>query len=156
MHRVTRIPETLAIQQRWFVTEPGDGEESALLRLYSPFTLSPLQNPSDYSDLAYALETWENHEHWFDGVAFRVTAPWLMLTIGQSVTPAGRVTRSARDIAKNLCGYWEISRNGHDLQGILWSPQGATNQAGIFAGHAVHVCGDGICSVTLQPIPGCG
>lgn len=153
-----RLPESLANLPRWLVTEPcGDGD-TVMSRPYSPVTLSPLRHnhPGDYSNLAYAVESWASHSHWFDGIAFRMGTPWLVVIIQHAVTPAGHVTKAARDVAKQLGGCWEFARNDEDVQAILWSSQAVTYQVGLFAGHAVHVCGNGICPVTLRPVPGCG
>ena len=155
---VRRFPKCLRNVLTWFVTEPREAPGSMCFGSYSPVTLEPLRydQGGDYTRLDYAMQTWKDHGHWFDGVGFRVSCPWTVLVIQHCVTPTGNVTKRVKDVIKRVHGYWEFTRNGTDIQGILSWPQRLQSRGGVIAGHPVFLCGEGPCGVTGRAVPGCG
>ena len=155
---VRRFPKCLRNVPNWFVTEPYELPGSMYFRSYSPVTLEPLRydQVDDYVSLDVAMQTWKDHGHWFDGVGFHVTSPWVILVVQHCVKPNGSVTRRVKDVIKRLRGYWEFTRNGKDVQAILSWPNRLQSRAGVIAGHPAFLCGEGVCGVTGHVVPGCG
>src|ERR1035438_10481923 len=155
---VRRFPKCLRNVPNWFVTVPYEVPGSMNFGSYSPVTLAPLRydRRGDYSSLEYAMQTWRDHGHWFDGVGFHVTSPWAVLVVQHCVTPTGNITRRVKDVIKRVQGYWELTRNRKDIQGILSWPQRVQSRGGVIAGHPVYLCGEGVCGVTGRMVPGCG
>ena len=155
---VRRFPKCLRNVPNWFVTEPYEVPGSMYFGRYSPVTLQPLRydQAGDYVPLHIAIQTWKDHGHWFDGVGFHVTSPWVVLVVQNCVTPTGNVTKRAKAVIKRLHGHWEFTRNGKDIQGILSWPQRLQSRSGVVAGHPVFLCGEGVCGVTGRIVPGCG
>jgi hypothetical protein len=153
-----RIPECLRTIPIWFLSEPYEEPGSAYFNRYSATTLAPLRynQAGDYTSLDSAVQIWKDHEHWFDGIAFRVSCPWAVLVIQHCVTPQGHLTKKIRDVANRVRGYWELTRNGKDVQAFLLHPQPLQSRGGVVAGHPVFLCGEGVCGVTGRAIPGCG
>lgn len=154
-----RIPKCLRHNSRWFVTEPRGDPDSVPHALYSAVTLEPLRygNDRDYTILEWAIQAWEDHEHWFDGVACRVNHPVTVLYVQDCMTPRGHVTKEVREVIRRIGGYWERTRSGPDIQGILHLQERQERQesrGGIIAGHRVYLCSEGICKVTGDGVPG--
>jgi hypothetical protein len=123
----------------------------------SAVTLGPLHcdKPEEFTDLKYAISTWHDHSHWLDGAGFRVTCPWIVMVIERCMTPGGNVNKRIGGVIKRLGGYWEVTRNGTDIQGVLSWPQRLESKAGVVAGHAVYLCGEGVTGMTGRKVPVC-
>jgi|SRR5665213_13074 len=153
---IRRIPKCLRYASIWFVTEPRGDPGSMSFVPYSAVTLAPLRydRPEDYIILDWAVEAFETHLHWLDGCGFRVRNVWKVLVIQNCLTPAGNVTGGVREVIRRLGGFWESTRDGKSIQGILWSPQRQDSRGGVIAGHPAYLCSEGVCGVTGNGVPG--
>jgi hypothetical protein len=150
------IPKCLRRLPIWFVTERRGDPGSIGFNRYSAVTLSTLEydRASDYACLDDAIQAWQDHRHWLDGVAFRVTNPWVVLVIQNCLTSGGNLLKRVRNIIKHVGGYWEVTKNGQDIQGIFWCPQKQASRAGFIAGHPAFLCGEGVCAVSGSGLKG--
>jgi len=153
-----RIPKCLRHLPIWFLTEARGERGSMNFSQYSAVTLAPVRHrgPGDFTDLDTAIEVWQDHGHWFDGCGFRVTSPWVVLVIRGCVTATGNVSSRIRDAAKHVGGFWEVTRNGKDVQAVLAWSETLESRSSVFAGYPVYLCAEGVCGVTGRAVRGCG
>jgi hypothetical protein len=151
-----RIPKSVRYTSNWLVTEPRGDPGSMYFNRYSAVTLGPLhyEKQEDYTTLDQAAQAVEDHSHWFDGVALRVRGPWAVLVIQNCLTPAGNVTKGVRQVIKRIGGYWEVTRDGQAIQGILHLSHRQESRGGMIAGYPAFLCREGVCGVTGNGVPG--
>src|SRR5258706_211621 len=115
------LPRSLRELPRWFVTFAPEVRFPGRVPTanYSALTLQTLRwdEPSDFTTFERAARTAEDHAL-VNGVALKITKPYVAVIIQNCIGPEGRVPRWLRIAAKRIGGYWEIRQNWKDVVGI--------------------------------------
>jgi hypothetical protein len=109
--------------------------------------------PSDFTTFERAAQTAEDHAS-LNGVALKITKPYVAVIIQNCIGPEGRVPRWLRIAAKRIGGYWELRANQKDVVGILKCDTFTTSEFGTYYDRIVFYCLDGVCHITGRAIPG--
>jgi hypothetical protein len=151
----TRFPKSLRDQNIWYVTEkpePTHRDCIPFKKRCSPVTLSILRpnNAEDYTDCDTALQTVQDHPHWFDGVGIRFSRPLFVLVFEQCIDAYAKVDKDVRSVMRGLSGYWERAPRQGDVQGVLATSGHIHYRSGFFPWYRATITNEGLCNLSGQ------